>query len=162
MPYGKLINANGNTARYVRLYSNGTSQHKFNRYVEVEVYGTTIDAEPSQSEAKKISPLILLAWCLRFSLSNCFVSLYSEEHIPGFNRYTSEIRLKRATCPAGKRKNQLSVFTIERGTYSGKIRQFVSLDLRFCIKPVDTYVFFYTKGMCLIIKEKGTVARDMN
>ncbi len=54
MPKGKLIDANGNTARYVRLYSNGTSQHEFNRYVEVEVYGTTINTEISQSDAKRL------------------------------------------------------------------------------------------------------------
>lgn len=39
MPEGKLIDANGNKARYVRLYSNGSCSHEFNHYVEVEVYG---------------------------------------------------------------------------------------------------------------------------
>ncbi len=36
---GKLINADGATARYVRLYSNGNSANEFNHYAEVEVYG---------------------------------------------------------------------------------------------------------------------------
>ena len=35
---GKLIDAKGVTARYVRLYSNGSSSDEFNRYVEVEVH----------------------------------------------------------------------------------------------------------------------------
>ncbi len=36
---GKLINAHGTKARYVRLYSNGNSGNEFNHYTEVEVYG---------------------------------------------------------------------------------------------------------------------------
>lgn len=36
---GKLINANGIRARYVRLYSNGNSGNELNHYFEVEVYG---------------------------------------------------------------------------------------------------------------------------
>jgi hypothetical protein len=36
---GRLIPANGVKARYVRLYSNGDSIDKLNRYTEVEVYG---------------------------------------------------------------------------------------------------------------------------
>jgi hypothetical protein len=60
------------------------------------------------------------------------------------------------------KSTKFTVFTVERNADSGKIRQLASLGLRLCIKPVDTYVFFYTTGMCLIIKEKGTVARDMN
>ena len=41
--YGKLIDAKGIKARYVRLYSNGCdphiTQHVYNGYVEVEVFG---------------------------------------------------------------------------------------------------------------------------
>jgi len=37
--YGKLIDAGGAQARYVRLYSNGNNCDEFNHYVEVEVYG---------------------------------------------------------------------------------------------------------------------------
>jgi len=39
--YGKLIDADGTQARYVRLYSNGNNcdEFKLNHYVEVEVYG---------------------------------------------------------------------------------------------------------------------------
>lgn len=36
---GKLIDAKGVKARYVRLYSNGNSANEFNHYIEVEVYG---------------------------------------------------------------------------------------------------------------------------
>jgi hypothetical protein len=37
---GKLVDAKGSTARYVRLYSNGsTYRDPLNRYTEVEVYG---------------------------------------------------------------------------------------------------------------------------
>ena len=36
---GKLIDAKGATARYVRLYSNGSTAASFNEYTEVEVYG---------------------------------------------------------------------------------------------------------------------------
>jgi hypothetical protein len=37
--YGKLIDAGGALARYVRLYSNGSNCNEFNHYVEVEVFG---------------------------------------------------------------------------------------------------------------------------
>jgi hypothetical protein len=36
---GKLIDAKGVKARYVRLYSNGNSMNELNHYTEVEVYG---------------------------------------------------------------------------------------------------------------------------
>jgi hypothetical protein len=36
---GKLIDAKGAKARYVRLYSNGSTAASFNEYTEVEVYG---------------------------------------------------------------------------------------------------------------------------
>ena len=36
---GKLIDAKGAKARYVRLYSNGNTNNDLNHYVEVEVYG---------------------------------------------------------------------------------------------------------------------------
>jgi len=36
---GRLIDARGETARYVRLYSNGNTTDELNHYVEVEVYG---------------------------------------------------------------------------------------------------------------------------
>lgn len=36
---GKLIDAKGVQARYVRLYSNGNSNNDLNHYIEVEVYG---------------------------------------------------------------------------------------------------------------------------
>lgn len=37
--FGKLINAKGNNAQYVRLYSNGNTANEMNHYIEVEVYG---------------------------------------------------------------------------------------------------------------------------
>lgn len=37
--YGKLINAKGVKARYVRLYSNGNTTNDSNHYIEVEVFG---------------------------------------------------------------------------------------------------------------------------
>lgn len=36
---GKLVDAKGSRARYVRLYSRGNSANELNHYVEVEVYG---------------------------------------------------------------------------------------------------------------------------
>jgi hypothetical protein len=36
---GKLIDAKGVEARYVRLYSNGNDAAPLNHYVEIEVYG---------------------------------------------------------------------------------------------------------------------------
>jgi hypothetical protein len=36
---GKLVDARGSRARYVRLYSNGSSANELNHYVEVEVFG---------------------------------------------------------------------------------------------------------------------------
>ncbi len=39
---GKLIDAKGIKARYVRLYSNGNSINNFNHYIEVEVYGKPV------------------------------------------------------------------------------------------------------------------------
>ena len=36
---GKLIDAKGEAARYVRLYSDGSTLDELNRYLEVEVYG---------------------------------------------------------------------------------------------------------------------------
>jgi hypothetical protein len=36
---GKLINATGVKARYVRTYSKGSSESALNEYTEVEVYG---------------------------------------------------------------------------------------------------------------------------
>ncbi len=43
--YGKLIDADGTQARYVRLYSNGNNcdEFKLNHYVEVEVYGKAVE-----------------------------------------------------------------------------------------------------------------------
>jgi hypothetical protein len=37
--FGKLIDAKGTKARYVRLYSNGNTTDKLNHYIEVEVFG---------------------------------------------------------------------------------------------------------------------------
>ena len=39
---GKLIDAKGVQARYVRLYSNGNSSNELNHYIEVEVFGAPI------------------------------------------------------------------------------------------------------------------------
>ena len=36
---GKLVDAKGHVARYVRLYSNGNNENDLNHYVEVEIYG---------------------------------------------------------------------------------------------------------------------------
>jgi len=37
--FGKLVDAKGINARYVRLYSNGNTANDMNHYIEVEVYG---------------------------------------------------------------------------------------------------------------------------
>ena len=39
---GKLIDAKGVQARYVRLYSNGNNNNDLNHYIEVEVYGKPV------------------------------------------------------------------------------------------------------------------------
>ena len=36
---GRVIDAKGATARYVRLYSNGNTSDELNHYCEVEVFG---------------------------------------------------------------------------------------------------------------------------
>lgn len=40
---GKLIDAKGYQARYVRLHSNGNNDNELNHYTEVEIYGKPID-----------------------------------------------------------------------------------------------------------------------
>ena len=42
MYIGKLIDAKGVTARFVRLYSNGNTANDLNHYVEVEVFGQPV------------------------------------------------------------------------------------------------------------------------
>jgi hypothetical protein len=44
---GKLIDAKGVRARYVRLYSNGNSSNELNHYIEVEVFGTMPSGKPT-------------------------------------------------------------------------------------------------------------------
>ena len=39
---GRLVETQGSTARYVRLYSNGNTSDELNHYVEVEVYGQPV------------------------------------------------------------------------------------------------------------------------
>jgi hypothetical protein len=39
---GKLIDAKGVVARYVRCSSNGNNANELNNYIEVEVYGTPV------------------------------------------------------------------------------------------------------------------------
>ena len=39
---GRLIAAKGVIARYVRLYSNGSTANEMNHYVEVEIYGQAV------------------------------------------------------------------------------------------------------------------------
>jgi len=39
---GKLVDAKGQRARYVRLYSNGSNSNDLNHYIEVEVYGKAV------------------------------------------------------------------------------------------------------------------------
>jgi hypothetical protein len=39
---GKLIDAKGQRARYVRLYSNGSNANELNHYIEVEVFGKLV------------------------------------------------------------------------------------------------------------------------
>ena len=41
--YGKLIDAKGVQARYVRLYSNGNDVNELNHYIEVQVFGKPIE-----------------------------------------------------------------------------------------------------------------------
>ena len=38
--HGRVVDAKGATARYVRLYSNGNTSDELNHYCEVEVFGS--------------------------------------------------------------------------------------------------------------------------
>lgn len=40
---GELIDIKGSKARYVRLYSNGNNNNDLNHYIEVEVYGKSVE-----------------------------------------------------------------------------------------------------------------------
>ena len=40
---GKLMDGKGAKGRYVRLYSNGNTSNDANHYIEVEVYGKTLE-----------------------------------------------------------------------------------------------------------------------
>lgn len=40
--FGKLVDAKGTEARYVRLYSNGNTSNDMNHYIEVEVFGVAL------------------------------------------------------------------------------------------------------------------------
>ena len=40
---GKLVDAKGIKAQYVRLYSNGNSFNDLNHYIEVEVFGRPVE-----------------------------------------------------------------------------------------------------------------------
>ena len=48
---GRLIDAKGARARFVRLYSNGNTGNDLNHYIEVDVYGIAAGAE-KKAEAK--------------------------------------------------------------------------------------------------------------
>ncbi|MDH4238033.1 MAG: hypothetical protein OEW48_00580 [Phycisphaerae bacterium] len=50
---GKLIDAKGTPGRYVRLYSQGSTQNDLNHYIEVEVYGKDAKEEPKQTPDEK-------------------------------------------------------------------------------------------------------------
>ena len=39
---GRVMRVNGERARYVRLFSNGSTESEMNHYVEVEVYGKPV------------------------------------------------------------------------------------------------------------------------
>ncbi|MBN1817288.1 MAG: von Willebrand factor type A domain-containing protein [Sedimentisphaerales bacterium] len=55
---GKLIDAKGYTARYVRLISQGNTANDLNHYIEVEAWGLPTDASKSkQAVEQKIEPL---------------------------------------------------------------------------------------------------------
>jgi len=54
---GKLVDAKGAIARYVRLYSNGSSANTLNHYTEVEVYGLPLPHKiTTQEPAKSLTP----------------------------------------------------------------------------------------------------------
>jgi hypothetical protein len=45
---GRLMDAKGVRARYVRLYSKGSTSNEMNHYVEVDVYGLPLDKAPKR------------------------------------------------------------------------------------------------------------------
>ena len=50
---GRLIDAKGVRARYVRFYSNGNSSNDLNHYIEVEVYGKAVKDKPESAPDEK-------------------------------------------------------------------------------------------------------------
>ncbi len=52
--FGKLINANGVTARYLRFYSKGSTESALNEYTEIEVYGKPASTAASDAPAPKV------------------------------------------------------------------------------------------------------------
>ena len=55
--YGKPIQANGVTGRYVRCYSNGNSWNNSNHYVEVEVFGRAATVDGGLKAATPVDPM---------------------------------------------------------------------------------------------------------
>ena len=55
--YGKPIQANGVTGRYVRCYSNGNSWNKMNHYAEIEVFGRAATAGGGLKTATPVDPM---------------------------------------------------------------------------------------------------------
>jgi hypothetical protein len=53
---GKLIDAKGVIARYVRCFSNGNSSNDLNNYIEVEVYGLPVVSLPAPSAVEGSNP----------------------------------------------------------------------------------------------------------
>lgn len=49
---GRLIDAKGVSARYVRLYCNGSTAGEMNHYIEVEVYGKKGNGDEKKADAK--------------------------------------------------------------------------------------------------------------
>ncbi len=49
--FGKLVDATGVVARYVRVWSNGCVCNDLNRYVELAVYGRPVDAQTNRQAA---------------------------------------------------------------------------------------------------------------
>lgn len=51
---GKLIDAKGQAARYVRFYSNGNEANDLNQYIEVEVWGKPVKSEPVKEPCESL------------------------------------------------------------------------------------------------------------
>jgi hypothetical protein len=109
---GKLIDAKGVKARYVRLYSNGNASNDLNHYIEVEVYGKHCSHQPKlvPLEIKLPKPL--------------FISEPRYRNVPNLEKPLGKPRPP-FLVPAGTRNVALrkTVYSTDKAPVIGKIEK---------------------------------------